>query len=182
MKLIIVRHGETIENQKKILMGHLPGILSSNGIEQAKTIALKLKEEKIDAIYSSDLARAADTAKEIAKFHPHIKLILSQELRERFIGTFQGKPREEVGWRTILGKDSIIPQPKNMESMKQLFERANLFLKKIKETHKNQTVVIVAHYGIITALICVIDGKKAEDINESKSLGNTEICSYQIND
>ena len=62
MKLIIVRHGETIENQAKILQGHLPGTLSNKGIEQAKTIALNLKQEKIAAIYSSDLARAADTA------------------------------------------------------------------------------------------------------------------------
>ena len=67
MKLIIARHGETEENKKGILQGHLPGKLTELGIEQSKKLALRLKNEKIDAIYSSDLARASNTAKEIIK-------------------------------------------------------------------------------------------------------------------
>jgi len=61
MKLIIVRHGETEENKKGIVMGHLPGKLSQEGINQIKKVALRLKDEKIDFIYSSDLTRASDT-------------------------------------------------------------------------------------------------------------------------
>ena len=67
MKLILTRHGETVDNIKGILQGQNPGKLSENGIQQAKQLALRLKNENIDAIYSSDLARAADTAKEIYK-------------------------------------------------------------------------------------------------------------------
>ena len=66
MKLIITRHGETEENKAGIIQGHLPGHLSEAGIEQAKKVAFRLKDEKINFIYSSDLDRAADTAKEIA--------------------------------------------------------------------------------------------------------------------
>lgn len=43
MKLIITRHGETEENVTGILMGHLPGVLSANGINQAKKISIKIK-------------------------------------------------------------------------------------------------------------------------------------------
>jgi len=43
MKLILTRHGETIENQKGIMQGHLPGHLSKQGVEQAKKLALRLK-------------------------------------------------------------------------------------------------------------------------------------------
>jgi broad specificity phosphatase PhoE len=50
---------------------------------QTQKVAKRLKNEKIDFIYSSDLKRASDTAKEIAKYHPHISIKLTQELRER---------------------------------------------------------------------------------------------------
>lgn len=74
MKLIITRHGETEENKAGIIQGYLPGHLSKTGIEQAKKVVLRLKDEKIDFIYSSDLDRAANTAKEIAKFHPDVPI------------------------------------------------------------------------------------------------------------
>lgn len=64
MRLIIVHYGESIENKNGICQGQMPGKLSNDGIEQAK----RLKDEKLDVIFSTDLARALDTAKEIAKF------------------------------------------------------------------------------------------------------------------
>jgi probable phosphoglycerate mutase len=69
MRLIVVRHGETKENSKKILMGHRHGTLSRKGVRQARETALRLSHEKIDIIFSSDLRRAKLTAKEIARYH-----------------------------------------------------------------------------------------------------------------
>ena len=68
MILTLVRHGETIENKEKIIMGQLDGTLSELGIQQAKKLAERLKDERFDYIFSSDLARAANTAKEIGIF------------------------------------------------------------------------------------------------------------------
>jgi len=98
MKLILTRHGETIENQKKIMQGHLGGHLSENGKWQVRKLALRLKNEKIDAMYSSDLKRAADTAKEIAKYHKNIQINFVQELREVNLGSLTGKCSENVDW------------------------------------------------------------------------------------
>ena len=95
MKLIITRHGETEENKADIMQGHLPGRLSLVGRKQAKKVALRLKNEKIDFIFSSDLTRASDTAKEIAKFHPKTPITFVKELRERNLGEFQGKKKNE---------------------------------------------------------------------------------------
>ena len=61
MKLIIVRHGETVGNATEIIEGHLPGKLSQKGIEQAKKLASRLKDEPIDHIFCSDLTRAIET-------------------------------------------------------------------------------------------------------------------------
>ncbi len=66
MKLILVRHGETEENKNLILIGgECQGTLSEKGKQQAKEMALKLKDVRIDVICSSDLARVVDTASEI---------------------------------------------------------------------------------------------------------------------
>jgi len=72
MKLILVRHGETIDNKKRLVQGHRQGELSDVGKEQAKKVAERLKDEKIDYIFSSDLRRAADTAKVIAKYQKEV--------------------------------------------------------------------------------------------------------------
>ena len=69
MILILERHGETQENKEGIFMGHLDTPLSAGGILQAEKLAKRLNAEKINFIYSSDLKRAKETAKEIAKYH-----------------------------------------------------------------------------------------------------------------
>ena len=63
MKLILVRHGETNENKNKIVQGFLNTTLSKIGIQQAKKVANRLKDEKIDFAYSSDLDRAKQQQK-----------------------------------------------------------------------------------------------------------------------
>jgi len=72
MNIIIVRHGETIENRNGIIQGQRQGHLSKKGIAQAKSLALSLKNENIAAIYSSDLKRCKDTTKYITLYHPKI--------------------------------------------------------------------------------------------------------------
>ncbi len=79
----------------------MPGRFSKLGIQQAKKLSLRLKEVKIDCIdciYSSDLARAADTAKEIAKFHSKIPFYYVKDLRERDFGVHAGERIDEFDW------------------------------------------------------------------------------------
>lgn len=89
MKIILTRHGRTEENDAGILQGHLPGTLSENGWNQARKVAERLKSETIDYAYSSDLARSANTAKEIMKYHPETPMEFTEELRETFLGGWQ---------------------------------------------------------------------------------------------
>lgn len=69
IELILTRHGETLENQQHILQGQLPGTLSPSGIEQARKLAEKLKNERVEAVLCSDLARSRETAEVIASSH-----------------------------------------------------------------------------------------------------------------
>jgi broad specificity phosphatase PhoE len=166
MKLILVRHGETEENKKHILQGRLPGKLSKEGIDQARKIALRLKEEEIDFIYASNLARASDTAKEIQKFHPKIRIIYNELLQETDFGDFTGKSKLKVDFSK---------SPNNMETPKQVQTRMLRFFNLIRnEEHMNKTILIVSHYGCIVALLTYFMGKPIEKMFEIKQ-GNTAV-------
>lgn len=61
-KVILVRHGQSLGNAKRVLLGHTDLDLSELGYRQAEATAEALKDEKIDVVYSSDLKRAMSTA------------------------------------------------------------------------------------------------------------------------
>ena len=83
MKIILVRHAQSIANEKGIRQGQkVDTSLSVLGKEQAIKIAERLKDEKIDIIYASDLKRAKETAEEINKYHKK-KIIFDKRLREK---------------------------------------------------------------------------------------------------
>ena len=179
MRLIITRHGETIENKEGIIQGHLPGKLSEEGIEQAKKVALRLKDEKIDFAFSSDLARSADTAREIMKFHKDAPIEFTKELRERFLGEIQGKRKSELGFgeqKYVAARDNL----KGAETLEELFKRAESFVDKVLQKHHNHTVLFVGHNGINKALIAAITGKTYEDIPNIENQKNTSVCIFEI--
>ena len=76
MRLTIIRHGRTLENENGIIQGHLDGKLSPVGIEQMRCTAGFLKDENIDYIYSSDLGRAKESTDEIIKFQMQVFQLL----------------------------------------------------------------------------------------------------------
>lgn len=147
MKLILTRHGETEENKLGILQGQLPGMLSEKGIKQAKSLALRLKGTKIDCIYSSDLKRAVDTAKEIAVFHSKTPLRLVKSLREVDVGPFAGKKGGKIDWEK---------RPKGIESEENMQKRVARILKKAFKLFPKGTVLFVGHAGINKTLVRVI--------------------------
>jgi len=171
MKLILTRHGETIENKKRIVQGHLDGHLSEKGKEQARKLALRLKDEKIDAIYSSDLKRAADTAKEVAKYHKNIPINFVQELREADLGSFTGKCSKDVDWDN---------RPDDIESAASMQKRAKKLLDKVYDKYSDKTVLFVGHNGINKALISVILNKPDKDMEEIKNQFNTSVNIFEI--
>ncbi len=145
MKLILVRHGETVGNLSGIKQGHLPGELTEKGLEQAKKLALRLKDENIDMIFSSDLKRAVDTTKEISKFH-NVPVIYTTELRERCHGPFEGRHYSEYDKaRKESGMDKIDFKFENSESYREIKERAGKFLKTLMKEHSGKAVLICSH-------------------------------------
>ena len=165
MKLILVRHGETEENVARILNGHGHGKLTAHGIEQAKKTGLRLKNEKIDIAYVSDLERTCATAKEILKFHPHLPVVYTKELRERDFGIYEGKKLDKVkkelgvqGW--IMGHSQRLG---GGESRAETQERIVAFFDTILKKHSHQTVLLVSHGGPITLFYLHLFGKSYDE-------------------
>jgi len=180
MRLIITRHGQTEECLQGIWKGQLPGTLSETGILQAKRLAERLKNEQIDCIYSSELKRCADTASEIAKYHPDVQIEFTKELWECSLGKLEGKTREEVGIKK--GDRPPIEYIKTCEGFPALFDRAKKFVDKIKTKHPNDTVLIVGHNIINRAIVAVITGKKPDDIPFVEKMDLTSITIIDVNE
>lgn len=154
MRVIFTRHGETKENIAGISMGQgVDGTLNETGILQAQKLAQRLKNEKFDYVYVSDLKRAVDTAKEIHKYHSQAELLLAPELRERNLGIYEGGPREH--WKKVM-KESPVPfhsfKPEKGESYQELQERVKKFFHQLLEIHPADNVLLVAHTGVLTML------------------------------
>jgi len=174
MRVILTRHGETEQNKAGICQGQsIPGKLSEDGIAQAKQLALRLKDEKFDVIYSSDLARAADTAKEIAKFHSDTKIHLIKELRERDHGSSSGKHHSEIDYRSL---------PDDAESDEQLSKRAKKLIDEIYEKHKEDTVLLLGHGGINAAIISAVTGKPLLEVFGMAKWKNTNVNIFEIDE
>ncbi len=174
----MTRHGETHENVKKISMGQgVDGILNEQGIEQAKKLANRLKDERIDFAYISDLKRAIDTAEEILKFHSRVEAIHTPYLRERNLGVYEGGPN--TVWKEVMQKSSL-PfhsfQPQGGESYSQLQERVGKFFDELLSKHGSNSVLLVSHTGALTMLLLKILGKDITRENyEEYKPGNTAV-------
>jgi broad specificity phosphatase PhoE len=166
MRLILVRHGETEENVKRIIQGQ-HGALSKRGLKQAKLLAKRLKDEEMDAVISSDLKRAVDTTKEIVKFHPKIPVEYSKLLRETSFGKYVGIPVlkfKEI--RKKSGEDKYKFRPEGGEDYLDLKARANKFLDETLTKYKGKTILVVTHGGIIRVLLGMIFNKTTKEASE----------------
>ena len=176
MKLIITRHGETKENREGVIQGHLLGTLSELGIEQVKKLAERLKNEKIDLIFSSDLDRAKNTAKEIAKFHPKIPFELKEELRERNWGKFEGKRKNDIEyWNEIEAKenwsDELIAKYGG-ETPQKTTKRIIDFKDGLLQDFQNKIILIVTHGTIGNFLLSRLMEQNPKEKQVHKFINN----------
>ncbi|MFH1505760.1 MAG: histidine phosphatase family protein [archaeon] len=164
MKLILVEHAQSVANALGINQGHKEYELSPLGREQARKLALRLKDEKIDFAYSSDLTRAKDTAKEILKFHSGTELVCLEELREKNKGSYQGKHTNVL--KEDLKKLGISYEDYDFKGgEKETFVRKRTleFYEKILEKHKGKTVLVVTHGGPYVNLLLHLLGRPRKD-------------------
>jgi alpha-ribazole phosphatase/probable phosphoglycerate mutase len=141
--LFIVRHGETEANRKDIDAGPMPFPLTKKGVKDASFIAEKLSKVKINAVYSSPVFRAVETAKILARPHK-LKVKKLEELTEAKL-----KP-EYVGKK---GRHHILTTPEAFsETNENLLERTNKAIEIVKK-EADGNVILVSHGDVIAALL-----------------------------
>lgn len=152
-RIIAVRHGETAWNVDTRLQGQLDVPLNDRGRAQARYAAQALLDEAPDALYSSDLARAYETAQALQSL-TGLTLTTDVGLRERHFGIWQGHTYAEVesGWpaESLLWRQRL-PDfgPPGGETLQGFFDRCVATLTRLASAHPGQTVVLVAHGGVL---------------------------------
>lgn len=165
MILYLVRHGESSYNAEGRIQGQSNTVLSPLGLRQSQALAANFRGQSIDAVYSSPLERAMQTARPLADALG-LSVRTDDRLMEINAGVFQGLvwseidqryPEAAAGWRTH-DPDFRIP---GGESRRDLMRRGEAAFQSIRETEFKQ-VVIVAHGGLLTAALKACLGIAAE--------------------
>ena len=155
--ILIIRHGQTAWNTQKRLQGHSDIPLNENGRLQAVTLAEILRDEPLDAIFSSDLQRAYQTAYEIAKIH-NLPVHQDRSFRERCYGICEGMKDGEIreaypesykAWYAA-DPDHFFPDgERKTESPRQFHHRAVNAIREAATRSPGKKIAIVTHFGVI---------------------------------
>ena len=153
-RLLLVRHGESIWNAEGRWQGSADPPLSDAGRAQAAQLAELLRDENIDAVVTSDLVRAAETAEIVARALGVPAVVVEARLRERDVGEISGHTREEIElkWPGLLdewrrgvltrmpgGEDDITP-------------RVTAGLEAVATSAEGSHVLVITHGGVIGAI------------------------------
>ena len=156
-RFIVVRHGQTRWNLESRIQGHGDSALTEEGLAQADAIARRLAAERFDALVSSDLGRALQTAGRIAAVTRH-EIIPDARFRERNFGSAEGLTYAEMGERfpgvfarplQEADPDFRIPQA---ESRREFYVRIGEAFEALARERAGQRIAVVCHGGVLASL------------------------------
>ncbi len=161
-RLIAVRHGETAWNRESRIQGHTDIPLNDTGLWQADRVGVAVAQEGIHAIYSSDLQRARLTAQSIGRA-AGVPVQLEEGLRERHFGELEGLTHDEIHtrWpeqaRRWKQRDPAYG-PVGGETLTEFYQRSVGHLTRLAQRHLGQTIVVVAHGGVLDCFYRAANG------------------------
>ncbi|MBT2303491.1 histidine phosphatase family protein [Variovorax paradoxus] len=152
-EIILIRHGETDWNRELRFQGHIDVPLNDLGHEQARRLGLRLADEPVQHLISSDLMRAQQTAAPAAR-QLELEIVTSAALREQHFGIVEGMRADEIqslhprAWEDWLQfrEDHAMPEG---ESARQFHARIIEALVGIATAHAGQKVLVVTHGGVL---------------------------------
>ena len=157
VKLILVRHALTVDNQKSRLSGHIDSSISEEGKEQIDKITNYLKDFDIDKIYTTTSSRTKDTVKKLSELKS-IEIIEKESLKEISFGDFEGLTFDEIKdkypneFKDMIEKGYEYKYP-NGESLIDSYNRVCIELDNIISNNDNRTILICSHGGTIRNII-----------------------------
>jgi broad specificity phosphatase PhoE len=176
LRLILVRHGQTDANLKRVLQGQSDGELNATGRQQAEALARHLKDFSIDHIFASPLRRAQDTAAAIARYHG-LPVKTETLLREWNCGLLDGVPADVFRQKLqeFNGALSLF-RPEGGETLTEVRQRAAEFLDQLTANYEGQTVLVTTHGDLMRAVMSLL---QQIDIEQASTIF-FENASYSI--
>lgn len=154
MKVYILRHGRTKWIEEGRTQGRKQNRLSKDGVRGVEATAEKLKDKKIDAIYSSPLMRTMQTARIVNEYH-NVEIKKCELLTEIDQGVFTGKI-----WRNLTDEEKELKSQRlkeyGMESLDEVATRVREFKKEILDKSPYTSILVVSHGNICTMLESLI--------------------------
>jgi len=164
----LFRHGHSLRQVKKVANcwpEKSPCPLTEEGEREVLEAAKKLKNKKIDLIFSSDLLRTKQTAEIISK-EIRAKIIFDKRLREYNVGIFNGEP-PQLSWKYLeKKKDWLSAKIPKGESLVYLRKRMYLFLEEVNKKYQNKNILIISHELPLTILEGTLKAHPLEKILE----------------
>jgi probable phosphoglycerate mutase len=155
--ILLIRHGETASNAERRLQGHTDIALNDTGLRQAAALGAALAGTRLDAIVSSDLRRAHQTALAIAAGRA-LPVQTDAALRERSYGGFEGMlhgdiaaryPAEYAAWQARQVDAAMPHGERPAETFRQFYQRAVAAIGDWGTRYPGQTIAVVAHGGVL---------------------------------
>jgi len=181
--IVLMRHGESEYNAKRIVQGHIDTDLTPAGIVQARLAAEALKNFGIQKIFSSDLKRAYRTAL-IAGDVLNLPVHRDKRIREMNFGEWEGRSYDQIfetdyhTFQNWLKNPVACPLP-SQEEISRFENRIKEFFNQLMR-QEEENILVVGHGGSIQGLLCVACGMGMENLWALKH-SNTGISVIQVN-
>ena len=162
-RICFVRHGETDWNIERRMQGHIDLPLNAKGEEQARALGRVFSGQQADALYSSDLLRARQTAQPIADALQR-PMNVTAALREQHFGRCEGKVFAEIAVlnpddaQALVSRDPDYATPGGGESRRQHEARILDCITGLVSAHPGQTLVVVTHGGVLDVIYRRVHG------------------------
>jgi broad specificity phosphatase PhoE len=160
IELVYESHSTTVDNEQRRATGWLPGALSDAGREHARALGARRRDDRLDAVFSSDLARAVETAR-IAFEGSEIPLFLDWRLRECDYGELNGEPVAKLDPLKASRIDEPYP---GGESYREVVARVASFLADLGQLFDGGRVLIISHASPHWAIQNLLLGRPLEEL------------------
>lgn len=185
-RILLTRHGQTLWNVEGRVQGNLDSSLTEKGILQARSLAVRLRDEGIKQIYSSDSPRAIYTAEEIRREIGLNKAISTDNaLREINFGEWEGHVWQDLreanpdAFKIWDSEPHLVTVPGG-ENMNLVTERAWNFVQKVIKLHSKETICLVTHGVTLKMLVTKALGFEVHEWAKTPWQHNTALNIFEI--